>query len=241
MPDQSSWRGSLVIGVAVVLAALIGAGAVTSLKRAGDDITVTGSAKRAVQADLAVWQLDVNGQAGTQLDAARVARDGAARTRAFLVKQGFPDSGLTVRAPTTFAVNEYVNGSETGRLLGYRVTVQVELRTPDVAKVAALAGDVGALLGENVPVVAQAPQYLYARLPELRGPLLAEATRDAKARAEEILKAVGSKVGRIKAVRVGVFQVTKRNSTEVNDYGMYDTSDREKEVTSVVRVTFALQ
>ena len=63
MPDQSSWRGSLVIGVAVVLAALIGAGAVTSLTRAGDDITVTGSAKRAVQADLAVWQLDVNGQA----------------------------------------------------------------------------------------------------------------------------------------------------------------------------------
>lgn len=241
MTEQtSSSRGAFILGLAIVLAAGIGAMAVASIKRAGDDITVTGSAKRTVQADLAVWQLDVNGQAPTQGDAAREARDGAVRTKAFLVKQGFPDTALVVRAPTTFAMHEYVNGSETGRILGYRVTVQVELRTPDVAKVAALAGDVGALLNEGVPVVAQAPQYLYAKLPELRGPLLAEATRDAKARAEEILKAVDAKVGRIKAVRVGVFQITKRNSTEVNDYGMYDTSDREKEVTSVVRVTFSL-
>jgi hypothetical protein len=47
-------------------------------------------------------------------------------------------------------------------------------------------------------------------------------------------------VGRIKAVRVGVFQVRKRQSTDVSDYGMYDTSDREKDVTGVIRVTFAI-
>ena len=40
---------------------------------------------------------------------------------------------------------------------------------------------------------------------------------------------------------MGVFQVTRRNSTEVNDYGMYDTSDRDKEVTGVVRITFAVK
>jgi hypothetical protein len=92
-----------------------------------------------------------------------------------------------------------------------------------------------------VGVVGQAPEYLYAKLPEIRGPLLAEATKDARTRADEILGAVGAKTGRLKAVRVGVFQVTRRNSTEVNDYGMYDTSDRDKEVTGVVRITFAVK
>lgn len=234
-------RGALILGLAIVLSALIGAMAVGQLKRAGDDITVTGSAKRAVSADFAVWRLDVNVQAPTQAEAARIARDGSTRTRAFLVAQGFPDTAITVRAPNTIVVNEYINGNETGRILGYRVMQQVELRTGDVPKVAALAGDLGALLAENVPVVGQAPEYLYAKLPDVRGPLTAEATRDAEARAKEILSAVGAEVGRIKAVRVGVFQVTKRNSTEVNDYGMYDTSDREKELTAVVRVTFALK
>jgi hypothetical protein len=40
---------------------------------------------------------------------------------------------------------------------------------------------------------------------------------------------------------MGVFQVTPRNSTEVADYGMNDTSSLDKDVTAVVRVTFAVE
>jgi hypothetical protein len=106
--------------------------------------------------------------------------------------------------------------------------------------VATLAGDLTGLLNDGVPVTGQAPQYLYAKLPEIRGPLLADATRDARERADEIVTAAGATVGRIKAVQVGVFQVRRRQSTDVSDYGMYDTSDRNKDVTAVLRVTFAL-
>jgi uncharacterized protein len=35
--------------------------------------------------------------------------------------------------------------------------------------------------------------------------------------------------------------VTPRNSTEVSDYGINDTSSREKDVTAVVSVTFAVR
>jgi hypothetical protein len=41
-------------------------------------------------------------------------------------------------------------------------------------------------------------------------------------------------------VSVGVFKVTSPNSTEVEDYGVYDTSTLAKDVTAVVNVTFAL-
>lgn len=234
-------RAAVIMAIALVIAAAIGAYAVGNLKRAGDEITVTGSAKREVSADLAVWRLDISGGGQTQVEATRDAQNGAEKARAFLVAQGFPDSALTLRAPFTMMQNEYINGNPTGRILGYQVTRQIEVRSTDVDKIAALAGDLTALLDRGVAVLGQPPEYLYAQLPEMRGPLLADATLDAKARAEEIAGAVEASVGRIKGVRVGVFQVTRRNSTEVNDYGMYDTSDRQKEITAVVRVTFSLE
>ncbi|OQB37667.1 MAG: hypothetical protein BWY06_02289 [Candidatus Latescibacteria bacterium ADurb.Bin168] len=40
---------------------------------------------------------------------------------------------------------------------------------------------------------------------------------------------------------MGVFQITPRNSTMVSDYGINDTSSREKDVTAVVSVTFAVE
>lgn len=229
-----------ILALGVVAAAGIGSLAVGSIKRAGDEITVTGSATRQVRADLAVWRIDVVGLASSQSGATEQSRRGADATRAWLKTAGFADSLILTRAPVTTAQEEWVNGSMTGRILGYRVSTEVEVRTPDVDKIATLAADLTPLLDQGVPAVPQAPEYLYAELPSIRGPLLAEATQDARARAEEIVTAAGAKVGRIKAVRVGVFQVRKRQSTEVADYGMYDTTDREKDVAGVIRVTFSI-
>jgi len=229
-----------ILALGVVAAAAIGSVAVGSIKRAGDEITVTGSATRPVRSDLAVWRIDVVAQAGSQTAATDQSRRGASATREWLAGAGFADSMIITRAPSTFAQEEWINGSMTGRILGYRVTTQVEVRSPDVDRIAELAADLTPLLDRGVPAVPQAPEYLYAELPSIRGPLLADATRDARARADEIVTAAGATVGRIKAVRVGVFQVRKRQSTDVSDYGMYDTSDREKDVTGVIRVTFAI-
>jgi hypothetical protein len=38
----------------------------------------------------------------------------------------------------------------------------------------------------------------------------------------------------------GVYQVTPRDSTDVSDYGINDTSSREKDVNAVVSATFAV-
>lgn len=241
MNHDSRVTAAAVIGAALLGAALIGGFAVGNLRRAGDQITVTGSATRQVRADRAVWRLDVTTQAPTQLAATRSTAAGAAAVRAWLVERGFADSAVTVRTPFTMVQNEWVNGMETGRILGYRVTQQVEVRTADVDLVASLAGDLTPLLDRSIPVVGQAPEFLFSELASIRGPLLADATRDAQARATEIVTAAGAQVGRIKSVQVGVFQVRPRQSVEVSDYGMYDTSDRDKDVTGVIRVTFALQ
>ena len=55
-----------------------------------------------------------------------------------------------------------------------------------------------------------------------------------------LLAATGGSLGKLRGVDVGVFQVTSPNSTEVSDYGVYDTSTLQKDVTAVVNVTFSL-
>jgi hypothetical protein len=84
-------------------------------------------------------------------------------------------------------------------------------------------------------------QYVYTKLTSLRPELLAQATKDARSRAGVIVDATGSHLGKLRRVSVGVFQITAPNSTEVQDYGVYDTSTLEKDVTAVVNVTFSLK
>jgi hypothetical protein len=59
-------------------------------------------------------------------------------------------------------------------------------------------------------------------------------------RVRAFLEATGAKLGGLRGVDVGVFQVTAPNSTEVSDYGVYDTTTLRKDVSAVVNVTFAL-
>jgi hypothetical protein len=54
-------------------------------------------------------------------------------------------------------------------------------------------------------------------------------------------KNAGSKIGRLRGARMGVFQVTPAGSTEVSDYGVNDTSSLEKDITAVVSATFELR
>jgi hypothetical protein len=40
---------------------------------------------------------------------------------------------------------------------------------------------------------------------------------------------------------MGVLQITAADSTDVSDYGVYDTSTIEKDMTAVVSISFAVE
>ena len=71
--------------------------------------------------------------------------------------------------------------------------------------------------------------------------MLEKATKNAQQRAEAMLKATNNKVGKIKSVNMGVFQITPVDSTDVSDSGISDTTSIEKKVTSVANVTFRVR
>ena len=237
-------RSILYIAIAIILAIALGGGlfqvGAGFAARNNNGITVTGSAKTSATADNVVWTLNVSLTRPTVAEAvARVGADVEAVTK-YLVDGGIPKEALVLGSVSSYGNEQWVNGNNTGKILNYRASRDVVVRTKDVQLVAKLSQEIGTLLQQGVTVNNYGPQYYISTLPEMRPKLLEEAMKDAKVRAEAITKAVGGKVGSVQSVRSGVFQVTTPDSTMTADTGAYDTSSIEKTVTSTVSVTFSV-
>ncbi|HNQ44545.1 MAG TPA: SIMPL domain-containing protein, partial [Candidatus Cloacimonadota bacterium] len=76
---------------------------------------------------------------------------------------------------------------------------------------------------------------------ELKKQLLAEATADAVARAQEISGSAKTRLGKMREARAGVFQITEPYSTDVSDYGIYNTSTRQKSISVTLTAVFGLR
>jgi len=206
--------------------------------RSSDGITVTGSAKTTATADNAVWVLNVSLSSPTVATAVKKVDADVAALSKYLTEGGIAAEGLTLGAVATFANEEYINGNATGRILSYRATREVTVRSKDVQLVSKLSQGIGTLLATGINANNYGPQYYISNLPELRPQLMAEAMKDAKVRAEALTKAVGGNIGSLVNVKAGHIQITTPDSTMTADYGDYDTSTIEKTVTATVSVTF---
>ena len=114
----------------------------------------------------------------------------------------------------------------------------ITIESKDVSGTDALSKNINELAGKSVFISGNYLEFYVTSLPQLRVSLLADAVKDAKARAEQIASAGGQKVGALKAASSGVVQVLAPNSIEISDYGQYDTQSIEKDVMVTVRATF---
>lgn len=208
-------------------------------RRGGDTVSVRGTAQRNVKADRALWKLSVSQSADTASVAIAGVNSGVDVVLAFLGNNGVADDAVALGSISNYAIKEYVDGNATGRVLSYEASREVIIRLSDVDKAAALASDLGEVLARGVNIYTAGPEYYLDSLNTLRPELLAEAMVDARARAESLLGAVDSKVGDVRSVSSGPFQVTARDSTDVESGGYFDTASIEKTVIATVLVEFA--
>src|SRR5690606_5292802 len=156
-----------------------------------------------------VWRSQVAVQGGSREDGYAQLTRGTARVRSYLSERGIPDEAVTVGAIELYPVQEYnQQGRETGRILGYRFSQTVEVRSSDVEGVAARAAHSAERIAEGVPVSSFAAEYLFAGIDDIGTELLAEATGDATDRANAMAGSVGASIGAARSARRGVFQIT---------------------------------
>ena len=114
------------------------------------------------------------------------------------------------------------------------------MRSTNVGEISQIAREATELINQGILIESTAPKYYYTKIGDLKVEMLGEAAKDAKDRAEKIASSTGNSIGSIRSAKMGVLQITAADSTDVSDYGVYDTSTIEKDMTAVVNVSFAV-
>jgi hypothetical protein len=206
--------------------------------RAGNAITVTGTASENATADNAVWTLNLNESQPTLASSVKKIDSSADALKSYLLAGGVTADQIEFGPINSNAVPEYNNGNPTGRILAYQAYRTVTVRTKDVKLVEKLSNNIGSLLATGVNVGNYGPAYYLSTLDDMRAKLLATAMKDAQARAKAITVAVGGSVGPLLSVTSGPTQVTTKNSLDRAAGGVYDVSTIEKTVNVTLSASF---
>ena len=237
MPEL--FLGLLSLAVAAVWIAHIFSSTIHDARHTSDTVTITGSARQPIGSNLVRWSLSVAGVARSPVAAARRLRVESDEVRSFLRDAGVRGSDVSpqvVQSETIVTrVNKHVMRTT------YRVSQGLDVATTRIDVVQGAAARLGVLLERGVEVSAEPLEFVSTDLEDAKLKALAAATGAARRRAEILVKGLGGKLGRMRASSLGVYQIVPRNSTEVSDYGVNDTSSRLKDVVAVVSATFAVK
>ncbi|HLY12380.1 MAG TPA: SIMPL domain-containing protein [Planctomycetota bacterium] len=244
------------LGGAIVVSVAIGVSFITSTwvashaylqrgeqqEKGSRTLEVTGSAKKAIVSDLALWSIRVAGEGKSIEEAFQKMSASGDKIRDFLTQKGFPVD--TVKAGPIHTETHYrkdEKGNATRDITSYELVRVFDVRTGDVRLVEKVAGEVTEILKSGAHLESLAPEFVYTKLSDLKIEMIGEATRNARDRADRIAKESGCKVGPVKDARAGVLQITRPWSTEVTPGGANDTSSVEKDVTSVVHLSLVIE
>jgi hypothetical protein len=229
----------LVVGLCLIIAAGLASFTFFYVRTKGDTLAVTGSVKQVVVSDLAKWtgafQRNIP-QEELKSGYAQMKQDEALIIQ-FFKDYGFSESDVIISPVFMEAPFQYDPNAPKEYILRQNVQIQ----SKDVNKINEMTKNTQILIDRGVIYSTYSLEYYYTKLPEIRIALLKDAVEDAKSRAQKIAESTGLKVGTIKSANAGVVQVLQVNSTDISDYGAYDTSTIEKEIMVTVTAIFNLE
>jgi hypothetical protein len=237
---------AIILGISLVGGTFIVANTFYKVKGLSSVISVTGSSDQTITSDVVEWQSSFSrnvtpdqlsqGYANMKSDLAIVEN--------YLTSNGIATSDIEVD-PIMVMPNYDNSGNYYGKgggssIIGYQLSENVTVQSNDVTGVTKIAQGSGDIINQGVVFSSQPLQYFYSKLSELKLDMLAKATQDAQARASRIAENAGAKLGNLRSADMGVFQITPVNSTDLSDYGEYDTSSIQKQITAVVHASFSV-
>lgn len=215
------------------------------------NIRITGSARKRIVSDLIQWTATIEAQADDRIAAYRTLREGREKAMAFLAAQGIKPEETEPRSATIDEVFEKV--TEDKVLPGTTVPLRTEKRvfkgfhtrqcivvhSTDVLRIEKASREITSLIEQGVSVISESPSYYYTKLGDLKVEMLAAAAKDARTRAENILRSAGNaNVGKLVVADMGIININPANVTTTSEEGNNDTGSLEKDIITIVHAEF---
>lgn len=232
----------LIIGVALIMASIVVSVTFYKIRALDNTLSVTGSAKTEVVSDTVKWSSQITRPvriSELQSGYSQIASD-LTKVKKFMIDSGIPEEAITV---STVSFYENYGYQQNQRYVDkeFILSQNITVNSSDIDKITNISKDINAVVSQGVIFQTNSLEYYISSLPELRVSLLGEAVKDAESRANSLAEASGKRVGKLKSASSGVVQVLSTNSTDISDYGSYDTSQINKQVMVTVKASFTLK
>jgi len=205
-------------------------------------IDVTGSARKNILSDLVIWRAGFAVEDESLLTAHQNLKVDLTKVRAFLSTKGVTEIKLLpVQIREITARVRQDNEETVAKRIGYRLIQRIEVKSTDVATTTRLGTESAALLEQGIALVSEGLEFIYTKAAEAKVEMMAEATKDARARAEQIAGQGGRKIKELRTAHMGVVQINPLYSSATSWEGNNDTSSYEKTITTTVSAIFSLE
>jgi hypothetical protein len=240
-----------ILGVSVALG-LGGAGYFVSTtvykgRMASNAVTVRGFAERDVRADLALWQISYTVTGDNLAPVYARSQSNAEAIVAFLVQKGFANQDIKFGSlqVSDMLANAY-RPKDAADGERYILNNQISVRSTNVDLVDQTTHELNDLIRQGI-VLTNNVDYEFTKLNEIKGPMLREATQNARDSAQQFANDAGSRVGSIQSASQGFFSIVSRDAAaqgansepEYRQLVQQDTID--KRVRVVVTLTYYLE
>lgn len=237
---------ALIIAVAIIVAAYLFSNAFQNRNQSADTISVTGLGKKDFVSDLIVWSGSFSKKSMILKDAYASLDSDREKIKSYLLSKGIPSNEVVFSAVNFNKDFDYIyneNGSTKQQIFtGFNLTQTVTVQSKDVNKIEDISRQSSELINSGVEFYSNAPEYYYTKLAELKIKMIAEATKDARVRAQSIAENAGAGLGNLKKSDMGVFQITGQNSSEDFSYGgSFNTMSKNKTANITVKLVYQVE
>ena len=233
-PASLRWFGTAaILSIGMIAGGYLLGNGLLRAKDAERAVTVRGLAERDVTADLGTWTISYSTTSTSIADAQAKVRADTATIEGFFKELGFPADALQPTGANVSSMTDQ-NG-----VTSYTVRQRLALRTNDIVRAQKAVARQFDLVSRGVFLEeGSGMAYTFTKLNGIKPEMVAEATKDARAAAQQFAEDSNSGVGKIRAATQGYFEVAARDGDAGGGWGMADSP--YKKVRVVTTVSFSL-
>ena len=209
-----------------------------------NNVKVKGSSMRLVESDFSHWSGKYSVTAKTQGEGLDKLDQARKTVEKYLIDAGLKKEDLSfgrIYSEENYEVITDAKGNRTSKLSGYTLSQSVSVASSQVYVIEKISRESTSLIKKGMDFTSGSPSYTISDLDKYKMELLAEATKNATARAEVLANNSKGKIGALVSASQGVFQITAPASSDISGYGEYDKTTIMKEVKAVVTLEFKVE